>query len=93
MQVTVPSPLSVAKVAHEPPFVLILTLFASIFPPKVACNPLAEPLPVEVIVVPLIVTFPLLVAQIAFAPFAAVVTVPPVIVNPPPLTNTAAFTP
>jgi hypothetical protein len=33
----------VAKVAQEPPFVLILTLLASILPPKVACNPLAEP--------------------------------------------------
>jgi len=50
----------------------------------VACNPLAELAPVDVIVVPDIVTFPLLVAHIAFAPLAAVVTVPLVIVTPPP---------
>ena len=78
---TVPSPLSVAKVAQEPPFVLILTLLASILPPKVACNPLAEPEEVEVISVPVILTFPLLVATIAFAPLAAVVIVPESLLN------------
>ena len=42
---------------------------------------------------PDIVTVPPFVAQIAFAPFAAVVIVPPVIVTSPPWTNTAEFTP
>ena len=58
-----------------------------------ACNPLAELDPVDVIVVPVIVTVPLFVAQIAFAPFAAVLISPSVIVTPPPWTKIAAFTP
>ena len=90
---TVPSPLSVAKVAHEPPVDEIWTLVAVIDPPYVACKPLAEDSPVEVIVVPDIVTLPLFVAHIAFAPFADVVIVPPVISTSPPWTNTAALTP
>jgi hypothetical protein len=40
--VTVPSPLSVANVAQEPPAVVIVTSDAVILPPYVACNPLAE---------------------------------------------------
>ena len=58
-----------------------------------ACKPLPELAAVEVIVVPDIVTFPLLVAQTAFPPLAAVVISPSVIVTAPPLTKTAAFTP
>ena len=58
-----------------------------------ACKPLAEDEAVDVILVPDIFTFPLLVVHKAFAPFADVDIVPPVIVNPPPLTNTAAFIP
>ena len=91
--VTVPSPLSVAKVAQEPPVDEISTLEASIFPPYVACNPLPEDSAVDSIFVSEIETVPPLVAHKAFAPFAFVVIVPPVIVNPPPLTKTAAFTP
>ena len=45
------------------------------------------------IVPPLIVMLPLLVAKIALAPLAAVVTVVPVNVAEPPLTNIAALTP
>ena len=64
MQETVPSPLSVAKVAQEPPVEEIETPVAVIDPPYVACNPLAEESPVDLIVVPEMVTFPLFVAHI-----------------------------
>ena len=84
VHLTSPSPLSVAKVAHEPPVDVILTFVAVIEPPYVECNPLAEEEPVEDIVVPSIVTFPLFVAHKAFAPFAFVVIVPSVIANSPP---------
>ncbi len=50
---TVPSHLSVASVAHDPPFVFIVTLSASIYPPYVASRPLAELSPVVFIVVSL----------------------------------------
>ena len=90
---TVPSPLSVAKVAQDPPVDETVTFVAVIVPPYVACNPLAEALPVEVTVVPDIVTFPPFVATKAFPPLALVDILPPVIVNPPPWTNTAAFIP
>ena len=70
--------------AQEPPFVEISTLDAEILPPKVEWSPLAEPEAVDVIIVPEIVTVPLLVAHIAFEPFADVVIVPPVIVDSPP---------
>ena len=93
VQVTFPSPLSVAKVAHDPPFVDIVTLDADIEPPKVAWSPLAEPEEVDVMVASEIATVPLFVATIAFAPFADVEIVPPIIVTPPPWTKTAAFTP
>ena len=93
VQVTFPSPLSVAKVAHEPPEVVISTFEAVIEPPKVEWSPLADPEAVDVIFVPDIFTFPLLVAHTAFAPFADVAIVPPVIVKSPPWTNTAALTP
>ncbi len=53
----------------------------------------AQEPPVEVIVVPEIVTFALFVAQRQFAPFAFVVIEPPVISTSPPWTKTAAFTP
>ena len=46
---TVPSHLSFAKLANEPPVEIILTLVAVIEPPYVACNPLAEEEPVEVL--------------------------------------------
>ena len=63
VQVTVPSPLSVAKVAHDPPVDDIVTSDAVIVPPYVACKPLADDEPVEVIFVPDIVTAPLFVFQ------------------------------
>ena len=84
---------SVAKVAHEVPVDEIEISEAKIEPPNVECNPLAEDEPVEVIFVPDIDTLPLLVTQIAFAPFAPVVFVPSVIITSPPWTKTAAFTP
>ena len=69
----------------------ISTLLAVILPPKVACNPLADELPVDVILAPVIVTSPslilfydIIVATKAFAPVAAVEIVPSDIVNPPP---------
>ena len=93
VQVTVPSPLSVAKVAQEPPVEEIVTSVAVILPPYVACNPLAEEPPVEVIVVPEIVTVPSFVATKAFDTLALLVIVPPVMVNSPPCTNMAAFRP
>ena len=93
VHVTFPSPLSVAKVAHEPPDVVISTFEAVIEPPKVEWSPLADPDAVDVIFVSVILTVPLLVAHTAFAPFADVWIVPPVIVNSPPCTKTAAFTP
>ena len=80
-----------AKVAHEPPEVVISTFEAVIEPPKVEWSPLADPEAVDVIFVPDIFTFPLLVAHTAFAPFADVAIVPPVIVKSPPWTNTAAL--
>ena len=55
VQETVPSPLSVANVAQEPPVEEIVTFVAVITPPYVACNRLNEELPVEVMVVPDIV--------------------------------------
>ena len=73
-----------ANVAHDPPVDDIVTPEAVIEPPYVECKPLPEPEDVEVIFVPVIVTTPLLVAQTAFAPFAAVVISPSVIVTPPP---------
>ena len=93
MQETVPSPRSVAKVAQDPPVDDITTLVAVMVPPYVACNPLADLLPVEVIEVPEMVTVPLFVATIALAPFPLVFILLPVIVNPPPFTKIAAFTP
>jgi hypothetical protein len=77
----------VANVAQDLPVVEILTLVASIFPPCVECNPLADPVAVEFISVSVIVTFPFFVATTAFAPFAAVVIFPPVIVSSPPFTK------
>ena len=84
VQVTVPSPLSVAKFAQETPTDEISTLTPSICPPYVACNPLPEDSAVEIIFVPDIVTFPLFVAHIAFPPLALVVIFPPVIETSPP---------
>ena len=82
-----------ANVEHDPQVEEIVTSEAVTLPKYVACNPLAEAESVDVIVVPDIVTVPLFAAQIPFAPFAAVVTFPSVIVTSPPWTKIAAFTP
>ena len=81
VQETVPSPLSVANVAQEPPVEEIVTFVAVITPSYVACNPLAEELPVEVMVVPDIVTVPPFVATKAFDTLALLDIFPPIMVN------------
>ena len=93
MHETVPSPLSVDKVALDSPLIEISILEAIIVPLYVACKPLAEPASIDVIVVPDIFTIPEFVAQIELTPFALFVITPPVILTSPPLTKTTAFTP
>ena len=70
----IPSPLSVASVAHEPPRVVIVTLSASILPPYVASNPRAELLPLVSIILSLIYIFEFSpVEKIALLPLPEVV--------------------
>ena len=71
----------------------IVTFVAVISPPYVACNPLAEELPVDFIVVSDIVTVPPFVATKTFDTLALVDMLPPFIVALPPCTNTAALRP
>lgn len=52
-----PSPLSVARAAQDPPLVEIFTLSASIYPPYVASKPLEDDSPSVVIVESLIYIF------------------------------------
>ena len=70
-----------------------MTFVAVITPPYVACNPLAEELPVDFIVVSDIVTVPPFVATKTFDTLALVDILPPFIVALPPCTNTAALRP
>ena len=73
-----------ANVAQEPPVEEIVTFVAVITPSYVACNPLAEELPAEVMVVPDIVTVPQFLATKAFDTLALLDIFPPIMVNPPP---------
>ncbi len=92
---TVPSPLSVARVAHDPPCVVIFILSAIIVPPFVASRPLHELFPVVVIVESLISILELLpVQKTAFERSAEVLIVAFVTVAvESPFTSRPAFTP
>ena len=83
MQLTTPSPLSLAKFAHELPVEEIFNAVAIISPPYVACNPLPDDFDEDIILVPVIVNFPLLVKHKSFAPFASALIVPPNTFNSP----------
>lgn len=70
--ITVPSPLSVARVAQLPHLVEIVTLSASIYPPYVASNPLELSLLVFIVVSFIYIFAFSPVANTAFDPFESV---------------------